>query len=151
MSTFHQFFALSKKTTAILNKSNTTTASLNFAPNYLEITPQTVGELVAGDLSPVYSATGSGVINFLAAYSNDSTARTIRLKLTLDGGVVYDKTSASSTSSGAGLNPIGIWNQSTTTLALEPIAYNESILIEVASSLSETNKISILHGGYTTE
>lgn len=151
MSTFNQFFALSKKTTAILNKNNTTTTTLHFAGGYLQNTPILSGALTADTLATVYSHIGSGSINFLAVYANNTTAREIRVKLTLDGIVVYDNISASISATGSGLKPIGIFNYVLPAIALEPIAYNESILVEISSSLTETDTLSTIINAYTTE
>ena len=151
MSTFNQFFALSKKTTAILNKDNTTSTYLVAVPSYLQNTPILSGSLTANTLSTLYSHTGSGSINFLALFVNDATSRSIRIKLTLDGNVVYDELSSTITTAYNGLKPIGIWDNTNKILALEPIAYNESILVEISSTLTETDSLSAIINAYTTE
>lgn len=151
MSTFNQFFALSKKTTAILNKSNATTTGLNGISVYLQNTPILSGALVANTLSTVVSHTGSGSINFLAVYANDTTSRDIRVKLTLDGNVVYNELASAIASTGTGLKPLGIYHYTQGYLSYEPIAYNESMIVEISSSLTETDKLSIVINAYTTE
>lgn len=101
------------------------------------------GALTGGTLATVLSLSGRGVISFLAAGGVDGTARTHRLKVTLDGVVVYDATGASTTNLGSVLNPIGSFAPSTVTnpmLTFEPLVFNTSLLVEYASSVTETAK-----------
>lgn len=103
------------------------------------------GAMTAGVLKTAYSATGKGRVNFFAVYTNDATSRTIRIKITANGGnVIYDKTCQALTVSGAIHWAIGAvsFNVSGLPVAFQPIDYTNGILIEFASSLTETDKLS---------
>ena len=102
------------------------------------------GALTANTLATVLSVTGSGVINYIAASSVDATARTHRLKITIDGTIVNDSTSASVSTANSGISPIGF--SSGAVVIWDAIPFNTSLLVEYASSVSETAKTNI----YTT-
>lgn len=103
------------------------------------------GDMTAGVLKTAYSATGKGRVNFFAVYCNDATSRTIRVKVTINGSTVaYDKTSTAIAVSGGGVIAIGSGqpNVSGVPVLFQPIDYTNGILIEFASSLTETgNKL----------
>jgi hypothetical protein len=74
----------------------------------------------------------------------DSTSRTLRLKITVDGTSIYDVTSGTITSSGRGLIGIGSAYTdagSTSIVTFQPIRYNATFKVEIASSLGETDKL----------
>ena len=99
------------------------------------------GAMTAGTLKTLLSISGVGVKLFhLTFRTNDVTARTIRVKITVDGTVICDATSASISTSGYG----GVWaGMRSTSSPNAPIIMtsNSTLLIEYASSLSETDKI----------
>ena len=108
------------------------------------------GALSAGVLATVLSVTGGGVIDRLALYTKDATARTLRLQVVLDGVTAFDSTSASTSTTAAGIIAIG-----TVVLAEAAgsiysfmtgaaISFNSSCVIKVASDLTETDKIAVL-------
>jgi hypothetical protein len=98
------------------------------------------GVLIANTLSTVLSITGSGVVNFLTAQSVDTTARTHRLKITIDGVVVSDNTSASVAAVNKGIAAIGLIGLSAGGPVIDQIPFNSSFLAEYASSVTETGK-----------
>jgi hypothetical protein len=92
------------------------------------------GTLTANALADVVNLTGfSGVLNYFGAEGVDATARTNRIKITIDGTVVYDFTSASTNSATRVMVPVGY-------LQNDQIPFNTSLRIEYASSLGETGK-----------
>lgn len=108
------------------------------------------GALTAATLATVLSVTGGGAIDRLALYTKDATARTLRLQVVLDGVTAFDSTSASTSTSAAGIIAIG-----TVVLAESAgsvysfmtgpvISFNSSCVIKVASDLTETDKIAVL-------
>jgi hypothetical protein len=101
------------------------------------------GALTANTLATVYTKTGRGRINLLTAYTKDTTARTVRCRITIDGAVAYDATTNSISSSGHGQIAIGNIAANADATVYQPIDYQTSILIQVASSLTETDKIAI--------
>ncbi len=103
--------------------------------------------LTAGVLKTALSLTGSGVINMLGAYHSTTTSKTIRMKLTLDGVVVFDSTSIASTSGGGFV--VGVVNSTDiantgTYFAMESVPFSTSCLFEIASSVTETIGIKAL-------
>lgn len=108
------------------------------------------GALTANTLATVLSVTGGGVIDRLALYTKDATARTLRLQVILDGVTAFDSTSASTSTSAAGIIAIGVVALSESAGSVyafttgPSISFNASCVIKVASSLSETDKIAAL-------
>lgn len=108
----------------------------------------TTGALTANALATALSVSGGGVLSFVGASSLDSTSRTHRLKITVDGNVVFDAASASTTSADAMATAVGalaVVNGTGTSLGLVPesIPFNKSLLIEYASSITETAKSAV--------
>lgn len=101
------------------------------------------GALTAGVLATVLSVAGGGELNLVAATSVDATSRTVRLKITLDGVVVFDSTTAAVAVAGNGLVAVGLGGSATGSQIWDSqkVAFNSSCLVEVASSLTETNKV----------
>lgn len=89
------------------------------------------------------SISGSGEVPWLSAQTKDVTARTIRLKVTVDGVVVFDSTSNSISASGYGVIAVGSLVGTNSDVSGAPIRFNSSLLIQVASSLTETDKVSV--------
>ena len=100
------------------------------------------GSQTAATLATVLSLSGRGAIGFLACGGVDATARTHRFRVTLDGAVIYDATSPSVVSINNWVMPIGcvINTASYSHPVPEYLQFNSSLLIEYASSLSETAK-----------
>ena len=99
------------------------------------------GALTAATLATALSITGRGALNFAAVGTEDTTARTVRLKVTIDGVSIFDATSSSVTAANQGLIGVGaIYVGSTGTL--QPVRFYTSCLVQIASSLTETDKIS---------
>lgn len=99
------------------------------------------GAQTANVLTTMFSKSGvSGSMPHLNIAKADSTGRSIRCKVTVDGVVVYDKTSTVSPQAGYGLVVAGTASSSFATL-MPPITWDNSILIEWASSNSETGGI----------
>jgi hypothetical protein len=111
------------------------------------------GPLTANTFATVLSATGKGEVPLLSCYTKDGTSRTLRLRVTVDGVVVFNPTATTATTTnGAGIFAAGIplTGVSGPLIQGAPIRYNSSLLVEVASSLTETDKLAIgyvLHQG----
>lgn len=109
------------------------------------------GALTANTLSTILSLSGKGVISYLGALPVDTTSRTHRFKVTLDGTVIYDATSSATTAVTRLMNVIGQIYQpaaNSSVVVTEPIFFNTSLLIEYASSVSETAKTTIAYRYY---
>ena len=101
------------------------------------------GALTSATLKTMLSISGSGgTISLLTIKAVDVTARTMRVKITVDGIVAYDATCASSTTANNGAVIAGLFSSSTP-LAMNSIYWRSTLLIEIASSLSETDKLSM--------
>ena len=106
------------------------------------------GSLSAGVLATALSVSGAGEIGYLSVYARDTTSRTVRIKVTIDGGTpaVFDATSSAITTTNSGLLVVGNLPSSTPYVgAVIPLRWNTSLLIEIASSLTETDKIAIAY------
>lgn len=100
------------------------------------------GAMTANALKTILSIGGRGKMPMFGVKSIDSTSRTVRIKITADGVVVFDYTSAALASGGEVaviIGDVGITTGSTVAESL-PITWNASLLIECASSLTETDK-----------
>ena len=133
-----------KPVTSIVNGGSATVANANNAISAANCSVTLSGPTTAGTLKTAYSATGAGRVNFLAASCLDATSRTIRIKVTINGSyVAYDKTSSAISASGSGVVAIGSAVTGGSSVCLQPIDYTSGVLIEFASSLTETDKLSI--------
>lgn len=96
------------------------------------------GALTAGVLKKVLDVSGRGRLGFASVHhiSEVGTARTIRLKVTVDGAVIFDRTANGIGGQAAGLVGIGTLDG-----GLQWVEYRQSALIEIASSLTETDKL----------
>jgi len=98
------------------------------------------GALTANTLVDLINeSAGAGLISQLSIFTVDTTSRTLRIVVTVDGTVIYDKTSAAITSSGAGAVLAGSFN-STSSFSLPYIKYDSSIRVQYASNQNETGK-----------
>ena len=102
------------------------------------------GALTANTLATVLSISGRVEMNMLALHTADTTSRTIRLQVIADGTTVFDSTSDAITVSGQG---IAAASQPNTTGSLPsyggPIRCLSTLVVKVASSLSETDKLTL--------
>lgn len=152
MSNLNQFLSgvMSRSPTSIIQSNSTngytpeavvSTAGngLNLRVNAKEILS---GALTAATLATVLNLTGGGVISYLSIFAVDATARTLRLQLVIDGTTVFDSTSASNSTADRGSLIIG--SQASSGWPAEyAIPFNASLVVKIASSLTETNKIGI--------
>ena len=147
MSNLSQFFAGGGvKPIAIEHGTLPTpiTTHRNESQRPTNITAVDSGSCTAATLKTILSVTGRGALTYLDVGVKDTTSRTSRLRVTIDGTVVYDETNSAAalskivvalgamidTFNGQGLDGV-------------PLLFDASLLIEYASSLTETNKASI--------
>jgi len=153
MSNLTQFAVGNRPSKNIVNDSSTSGFALRWVTGNTTLVygAQQIlsGALTANTLKTVLSITGSGTLDFLAAIVMDSTSRSLRARATIDGIVVFDSTSAAGVSSvGAGCVIAGgrvLSDVTTNSMAIPSgnVIFNSSLLIEVASSLTETDKLAI--------
>ena len=98
------------------------------------------GACTAGAWKTVLSVTGSRVrLNALLMTFLDATARTGRLRITLDGVVVFDNTATNA----GGSNHLAVGQivvGSANSVLFHPVDANTSVLVEYQGSLTETDK-----------
>lgn len=114
-------------------------ASTNMGKEYLS-GAQTAGAWTA---VPGLSITGAGRASLLAAYAKDNTSRTVGLRVTVDGVVVFSATSNAVTVAGSGLVAAGKADSVAFGASAE-IRWNSSFLVETKTSLTETDKIAVV-------
>jgi len=101
------------------------------------------GALTANTLVDLINESGSvGYLSQLSIYTNDTTSRTLRIVITVDGTSIYDITSASISALNSGAVLAGSVSSSNSQ-SLPPIYYTNSIRVQYASSVTETGKFSI--------
>jgi len=103
--------------------------------------------LVANTLKTVLSIpSGRGTLNSAHAQTSNATTKSIRLKITIDGRVIFDATSSAATVSPAitGLGFPVVYSATEFRLHPQPVAFKSSLLIEVASSVTEATGINTL-------
>lgn len=106
------------------------------------------GAQTAATLSTALSLTGKGAISFLALAGVDNASRTHRAKVTLDGVVIFDATSIATANAAAVFSVIGDTADTSSTSSFilpQVFTFDQSLLIEYASSLTETAKTRIAY------
>lgn len=135
------------------SSSRSTVSVVNTDSNFLLsgiTTPRSTlsGGLTASTLKTMLNISGArGVMSICAVRTTDATARTIRLKITCDGTVIYDKNSAVAVS-GQGIFSNGISGQNGTNqiqIGSSMIRFQSTLLVEISSSLTETDKLQLLY------
>lgn len=131
-----------KSTRAVINKYGiASTAGVSVNSNGQAIATLS-GAMTLNTLKSFLNVSGTGgEMPLLTVRTNDATARTIRVKLTIDG-VVYDFTSASIAVSGTGVILAGS-NSSANPSFTPSIKWKSTFVIEIASSVTETDKLTI--------
>ena len=104
------------------------------------------GALTAGVLSSaLINISGTaGELTSLCMTTNDATARTMRIEVVADGVTVFDSTTASVAASGSGFWAVANGQvTSSIDVTTNPIVFNSTLTVKVASSLTETDKTQI--------
>ncbi len=148
MSTLSQFTG-GGATKSIVNACSTngyTPPAFDISVSGTGVAKETLsGALTAGVLKNLLTISQAGDAPLLVVYSKDATVRTIRVVVVADGVTVLDSTSASFGNSGRGCLVAGApsWNGSVYIVPGPPIRWAQSLTVDVASSLSETDKIAL--------
>ena len=114
------------------------------AVNYGKAT--NTGALTAGVLSSaLINISGTaGELTSLYMTTNDATARTMRMEVVADGVTVFDSTTASVAAIGSGFWAVANGQvTSSVYVSTNPIVFNSTLTVKVASSLTETDKTQI--------
>lgn len=112
------------------------------------------GDCTANTLKTILSVTGKGAISKLFLSARDTTSRTHRIKITIDGTVIYDSTSAAnSTQDVAPVIGNASYSHYGSNMVMDmdefPLFFDYSLLVEYATSLTETDKTLIGYIYYT--
>ena len=108
------------------------------------------GSLTADTYSTILEITsGGGVITALAVIAKDATARTLTPRVTIDGTEVFEQVSDTLNASGEGVIVVGSFD-GTYLQETGGVLWASSLKIEVDSSVTETDKSSILVSYYLT-
>lgn len=110
------------------------------------------GALTSGVLKNMISVSGTaGKMPQLALKTNDATARTVRLRIIIDGVTIYDITSSSASVSDQALIAAGTTDTSAGSILIdgEPLSWKTSCSVDIASSLTETDKIALGYRYFT--
>lgn len=141
MSTLSQFSG-GAPTTSIVNAYSSggvspSSTNINASPATNGAKEVLSGALTANTLATVLSVSGGGVCNWLSAYSMDTTTRTVRVRVVADGVAVFDATSNAVSLASRGIPVVGVFSNT------GEIRFNSSLVVQVASSLTETDKVAI--------
>lgn len=107
------------------------------------------GALTAGTLATVLSLSGGGAMPLCFLHGVDATARTLRLQIIVDGTTVFDPgVTASLTSTTTAVVAAGDPASLDASnfkyiVAGAPVYFNSSLVVKIASSLTETDKLQL--------
>ena len=136
MSTSSQFTG-ARKIASIVNKwsagSVALSANQHSVPNCKSYASSSVAVNALQTMLSISS--GRGVLNFVSAYVGSATSRTVRIKVTIDGTVIFDATSAATTTTNDGMVAIGSYGIATLVATFQPVEFKSSCLVEIASSV----------------
>ena len=96
------------------------------------------GALTANTYKNVASVAAPGRLLFAAAYRNNTTSRSVGLRITLNGVVFYDVFDSAHTSIGRG--PVGAGFISASGISMSNYHFN-TLSVDIKSSLTETDSI----------
>lgn len=132
---------------SIVNAGLTVKATLTVVANDGNCATALSGALTAGVLKTALQVSGRGRLNMLGIYTGDVTSRTLRMRATLDGNVIFDGTSAAIAANSSGLLIVGhgSYTGSFAITGFQPLDFERSCLVEIASSLTETNKSTVFY------
>lgn len=105
------------------------------------------GALTANTLKTLLTVNQAGQMPYLSFYAKDATSRTMRCVVIADGVTVYDSTTAAVAQANRGY-PLAFaltWNGAVAPTMGYPIRWAQSLVVQVASSLSETDKVAIAY------
>ncbi len=106
------------------------------------------GSLTSGVLSSaLINISGTaGVLSDCLLYTNDATARTLRIQVIADGVTVFDSTTASVAAIGSGFWAVANGQISSSVVVnIPPFTFNSTLTVKVASSVTETDKTTLAY------
>ena len=102
------------------------------------------GGLTAETFKVIVTISTSGFLRLCGVITEDATSRTIGLKITMDGAVVFNEISPAIAADNKGFFAVGFnFAGSSSMLSLESIRFNASLVLAISSSITETDKIAL--------
>lgn len=109
------------------------------------------GALTAATYKEILAVSGRGILDFVAVGTTDATARTVGLKITIDGTDIFDAVSGSLSANGLGVVGVGyVLEPNNGYPGIQPCPFSSSLSIQIKSSLTETDKIAAYYIYRTT-
>lgn len=105
------------------------------------------GALTANTYKDILTLSGRGSLHIAYAYANDTTSRTIGMKIVVDGVTIFDAISGTLTAQYGGIIGAGCRGDNYIITPVN-IPFNSSLVISVKSSIGETDKVT---AGYDYE
>lgn len=105
--------------------------------------------LTAGVLTNLLTIIGRAEVPILLLTAVDATSRQLRLQVVVDGVIVFDAMSNAIVTAGNGLGAAAPLQPSSGIFAGNPIRSNNSIVVNVSSSVSETAKAQLTYASQT--
>jgi len=105
------------------------------------------GALTANTYKSMVSVTGGGVLSLAAVTAVDTTSRDMAIRITLDGVVINTATTTATTVADRGAVGVGhvVMSGSTPMVLPQDLPFSTSCLIEIKSSLTETDKLTLYY------
>jgi hypothetical protein len=153
MSNIQTFFGPPAVTAIVGGNSTTATDSPIISTNSAfaganNLRRDLAGALTANTWKAIVNVTGPGYVNFAAAIVMAAASQTLGVRVTLDGVVVGNRSVPNMAANGRAVVLIGAVdssNTSTTAVTMQSLRFNKSLLIELQSSLTETDSMAIIH------
>ena len=140
-----------RATTSIVNSQSTSPCTARFtnSGSGINVISALSGALTAATAKTMLNITGSaGEMAWLALYSADATSRTVRIRVTVDGVTspyAFDSITSAFTNTDYGIIAVGnTTSTSISTLSLN-LKWRSSLLVEIYSSLTETDKLTLAY------
>ena len=100
------------------------------------------GAVTANTWKTVLSVSSGGFVEWISAAQTDSTSRTIGLRVTIDGTVVFSATAPTAGGNGWGILAVGGYKSGNSNLyQLGYVEFGSSLLVEVQSSITESDRV----------
>ncbi|MFH1010335.1 MAG: hypothetical protein V1784_03770 [bacterium] len=104
------------------------------------------GAVTANTYKEILAITGAGLLEFCAANTQDTTSRTVGLKIVADGVTIFDAVSSATSSATLGIVAVGGNGNGGVSYPIAfPVPFNVSLSVQIKSSISETDKIAALY------
>lgn len=132
-------FGATKELGVAFNAAGFSEAGISDAGRGGQLISYISGTTTANVHSTMFSFSGAISVSHFWIYRNNNTSKTWGARITVDGEIIFDRSSATSSTSGLGRVFAGKESESATVVSLPPIVATNSLLIEWVASVSETN------------